>query len=79
MFPTPYTDRLGKELNSLIDEMIRPATRVRPVDRLDDHGILIDELGVMYEAHMTIGGQQNRFNASVIRAAINVIASISKV
>jgi hypothetical protein len=37
---------------------------------------LLDELVLMYDAHLTIGGQQNRFNASVIRAAINVIKGL---
>jgi len=36
----------------------------------------MDELTIMYDAHMTIGGEQNRFNASVLRAAINVIKSL---
>jgi len=38
--------------------------------------MLPDELVRMYEAHMTIGGEQNRFNASVLRAAINVIRAL---
>jgi len=37
---------------------------------------LLDELELLHEAHVTVGGQQNRFNASVIRAAINVIAAL---
>lgn len=53
----------------------QPTPTIRPVDRLDDHNILIDELNLMYEANMTIGGQQNRFNASVIAAAIKVIGA----
>ena len=73
MYPETYSDKMGKVLNKLVEEMFVP---VRPIDRLDDHSILLDELELMYEAHMTIGGQQNRFNASVIRAAINVIKSI---
>jgi hypothetical protein len=41
-----------------------------------DHSILLDELELLHEAHTTVGGQQNRFNASVIRAAINVIRAL---
>ena len=67
-----YSDKLGKVFNEMIDEIIRP------IDRLDDHSILLDELTMMYDAHMTIGGEQNRFNASVLRAAINVIMTCTK-
>ena len=67
-----YSDKLGKVFNEMIDEIIRP------VDRLEDHSILLDELTIMYDAHMTIGGEQNRFNASVLRAAINTIISCTK-
>ena len=67
------THRIGAVMNNLIDEMFRP-NHVPP--KVHDHHILIDELELMYDAHMTIGGQQNRFNASVIRAAINCISSI---
>jgi hypothetical protein len=56
---------------------MRPNHVKRPIDRLDDHEILLDELTIMYDAHMTIGGEQNRFNASVIRAAINCIRAYS--
>jgi len=73
MYPDNYSDKYNKVFMHVVDEIIKP---VRPVDRLDNHEILLDELVVMYDAHMTIGGQQNRFNASVIRAAINVIQSI---
>ena len=72
MYPDNYSDKLGKAFNEIIDEIIRP------VDRLEDHSILLDELTIMYDAHMTIGGEQNRFNASVIRAAINLIISCTK-
>ena len=58
---------------NLIDEICRPNHIEKPIST---HHILLDELELMYEAHMTIGGQQNRFNASVIRAAINLIMSI---
>ena len=73
MYPETYSDKMGKVLNKLVEEMFAP---VLPIERLDDHSILLDELEFMYEAHMTIGGQQNRFNASVIRAAINVIKAL---
>ena len=72
MYPETYSDKMGKAFNAIVDEIIKP---VRPIDRLDNHAILIDELELMYDAHMTIGGQQNRFNASVLRSAINVIAA----
>jgi hypothetical protein len=35
---------------------------------------LIDE--IVRQANITIGGEQNRFNASVLRAAINVIRAL---
>ena len=70
-----YSDKLGKAFNEIIDEIMKP---VRPIDRLEDHSILLDELTIMYDAHMTIGGEQNRFNASVLRAAINLIISCTK-
>ena len=73
MYPETYSDKMGKVLNKLVDEMFAP---VLPIDRLNNHDILLDELELMYDAHITIGGQQNRFNASVIRAAINVIRAL---
>ena len=73
MYPETYSDKMGKVLNKLVEEMFAP---VLPIDRLNNHNILLDELELMYEAHMTIGGQQNRFNASVIRAACNVIRAL---
>ena len=73
MYPETYSDKMGKVLNKLVDQIMQP---VLPIDRLNNHDILLDELELMYDAHMTIGGEQNRFNASVIRAAINVIKSI---
>jgi len=74
MYPDNYSDKMGKVFTNMIDEIVRPnhAPRPEPVD----HSILLDELAIMYEANMTIGGQQNRFNASVIRAAINVIKAL---
>ena len=73
MYPETYSDKMGKVLNKLVEEMFAP---VMPKDRLNNHDILLDELELMYDAHMTIGGQQNRFNASVLRAAINVIRAL---
>jgi len=73
MYPETYSDKMGKVLNKLVDEIMQP---VFPINGLNNNDILIDELELMYEAHMTIGGQQNRFNASVIRAAINVIRAL---
>ena len=73
MYPETYSDKMGKVLNKLVEEMFAP---VLPIDRLENHDILLDELELMYDAHITIGGQQNRFNASVLRAAINVIRAL---
>lgn len=73
VYPENYSDKYNKVFKQFVDDIIKPA---RPIDRLDNHEILLDELTIMYDAHMTIGGEQNRFNASVIRAAINVIKSI---
>jgi len=75
MYPENYSDKYNKVFKEFVDDIMKPA---RPIDRLDDHEILLDELTLMYDAHMTIGGEQNRFNASVIRAAINVIISCTK-
>jgi hypothetical protein len=74
MYPENYSDKYNKVFKEFVDDIMKPA---RPIDRLDDHEILLDELTLMYDAHMTIGGQQNRFNASVIRAAINCIKALS--
>jgi len=91
MYPDNYSDKYDKVFKQFVDGIIKPNLNynefihpdadqipqpVRPVDRLDNHEILLDELTIMYDAHMTIGGQQNRFNASVIRAAINVIKAL---
>ena len=81
MYPETYSDKYNKVFKQFIDDIIAPTPPVRPrltmrIDRLDNHEILLDELELMYDAHMTIGGQQNRFNASVLRAAINVIKAL---
>jgi hypothetical protein len=73
MYPDTYTDKLGKVYKRMIDEIVRP--NHIPSNK-PDHSILIDELELMYEAHMTIGGEQNRFNASILRAAIRIISSL---
>ena len=75
MYPDNYTDRIGKVMSNMIDEIVRP-NHVPPAKH--SHDILLDELAIMYEANITIGGEQNRFNASVIRAAINVILTCTK-
>ena len=73
MYPDTYSDKLGKVYINLIDEIVRPA---HVQSNVPDHSILLDELAIMYEANITIGGEQNRFNASVLRAAINVIRAL---
>jgi hypothetical protein len=75
MYPENYSDKYNKVFKQFVDDILT-VKPVAPIDRLDDHSILLDELVLIYDAHMTIGGEQNRFNASVIRAAINVIKSI---
>ena len=74
MYPENYSDKYNKVFKEFVDDIMKPA---RPIDRLEDHEILLDELTIIYDAHMTIGGEQNRFNASVIRAAINCIKALS--
>ena len=74
MYPDTYSDKYNKVFKQFIDDVLS-VKPVAPIDRLENNDILLDELELIYEAHMTIGGQQNRFNASVIRAAINVIKS----
>jgi hypothetical protein len=81
MYSDGYSENYNKVFKQFIDDILVPAPPMRPrltmrIDRLDNHEILLDELELMYEAHMTIGGQQNRFNASVLRAAINVIKAL---
>ena len=74
MYPDNYSDKMGKVFTNMIDEIVRPnhVPRPEPVD----HSILLDELAIMYEANMTIANEQTRFNASVLRAAINVIKAL---
>ena len=73
MYPDNYSDKLGKVFNELVDDIVKPP---RPIDRLENHSILLEELELIYDAHITIGGPQNRFNASVLRAAINAIKTL---
>ena len=73
MYPENYSDKYNKVFKQFVDDILTP---VRPIDRLENHEILLDELVLIYDAHMTIGGEQNRFNASVIKAAINVIRAL---
>ena len=73
MYPENYSDKYNKVFKQFVDDILTP---VLPIDRLENHDILLDELELMYDAHMTIGGQQNRFNASVLQAAINVIRAL---
>jgi len=74
MYPDTYSDKYNKVFKQFIDDIFRPNHVPKPEQ--PNHSILIDELELLYEAHMTVGGQQNRFNASVIRAAINVIKAL---
>ena len=69
-----FTEKYAEAFNKLVDEILKPvpAPIVKPVD----HSILLDELNLMREAHLTIGGEQNRFNASVLQAAIAIIIGI---
>ena len=71
MYPDNYTDKINKVLDSIIEDMYKKIELPKP-----KHDILLDELVIMYDAHMTIGGEQNRFNASVLKAAINVIRAL---
>jgi len=75
MYPENYSDKYNKVFKQFVDDILT-VKPVAPIDRLNDHSILLDELELMYDAHMTVGGQQNRFNASVLRAAINCIKAI---
>ena len=72
MYPDNYSDKMNKAFMQVVDQILKP---VQPI-KLPDHRILIDELELLHEAHITVGGQQNRFNAAVIRSAINVIRAL---
>lgn len=75
MYPETYSDKYNKVFMQFVDDIFRPNHVPAPKH---SHDILLDELAIMYDANMTIGGEQNRFNASVIRAAINVIMTCTK-
>ena len=75
MYPETYSDKYNKVFMQFVDDIFRPNHVPAPKH---SHDILLDELAIMYEANITIGGEQNRFNASVIRAAINVILTCTK-
>ncbi len=75
MYPETYSDKYNKVFKQFIDDIVRPNHVAAPKH---SHDILLDELAIMYEASMEAGGEQARFNASVIRAAINVILTCTK-
>lgn len=74
MYPDTYSDKYNKVFKEFIDDIFRP-NHIAKLEQ-PDHSILLDELALMYDAHMTIGGEQNRFNAAIIRSAINVIRAL---
>jgi hypothetical protein len=74
MYPDTYSDKYNKVFKQFVDDIFRPNHVPKPEQ--PDHSILLDELVLMYDAFMTIGGEQNRFNASVVKAAINVIRAL---
>jgi hypothetical protein len=74
MYPDTYSDKYNKVFKQFVDDIFRPNHLPRPEPV--DHSILLDELELLHEAHITVGGQQNRFNAAVIRSAINVIRAL---
>ena len=76
MYPENYSDKYNKVFKQFVDDILTP---VLPIDRLENHDILLDELVLMYDAHMTIGGEQNRFNAICVfsPANPNVVVNIS--
>ena len=75
MYPETYSDKYNKIFMQFVDDIFRP-NHVPPAKH--SHDILLDELAIMYEANMTIANEQARFNASVLRAAINVIMTCTK-
>ena len=75
MYPETYSDKYNKVFMQFVDDIFRPNHVPAPKH---SHDILLDELAIMYEANMTIANEQARFNASVIRAAINVIMTCTK-
>jgi hypothetical protein len=75
MYPETYSDKYNKVFMQFVDDIFRPNHVPTPKH---SHDILLDELAIMYEANMTIANEQARFNASVLRAAINVIMTCTK-
>ena len=75
MYPETYSDKYNKVFKQFIDDIVRP-NHIEPPKHT--HDILLDELAIMYDASMEAGGEQARFNASVLRAAINVILTCTK-
>ena len=75
MYPETYSDKYNKIFMQFVDDIFRPNHVPTPKHT---HDILLDELAIMYEANMTIANEQARFNASVLRAAINVIMTCTK-
>ena len=73
MYPDNHSDRMGFVFQNLIDEIVRP--NHLPSNK-PNHDILLDELVIIYDAFMTLGGEQYRYNACVLRAAINVIRAL---
>ena len=74
MYPETYSDKYNKVFMQFVEDIFRPNHVPKP-EQLD-HSILLDELVIMYDAFMTMGGDANRFNASVLKAAINVIRAL---
>ena len=56
MYPENYSDKYNKVFKQFIDDILT-VKPVAPIDRLNNHEILLDELVLMYDAHMTIGGE----------------------
>ena len=73
MYPETYSDKYNKVFKQFIEDIARP-NHIEPVDQ--NHEILLDELVIIYDAFMTLGGEQYRYNAAVLRAAINVIRAL---
>jgi hypothetical protein len=73
MYPENYSDKYNKVFKEFIDDIVRP-NHIEPVEH--NHEILLDELVIIYDAFMTLGGEQYRYNAAVLRAAINVIRAL---
>lgn len=73
MYPDNYSEKYNKVFKEFIDDIVRP-NHIKPIEQ--NHEILLDELVIIYDAFMTIGGEQYRYNAAVLKAAINVIRAL---